>query len=99
MVEGLEQLSELKELHIEGQRLPSGEKLIFDPRTILALSVRTSVQHTAHNRALQCSFMFMVSNVNIKSPAKDKPKQMTCFVDFMNEKNNTFFTENLILST
>ena len=40
VVEGLEELGELKELHMEGQRLPSGEKLLFDPRTLLSLAVR-----------------------------------------------------------
>ncbi|KAI4884792.1 hypothetical protein NFI96_018755 [Prochilodus magdalenae] len=49
VVEGLEQLSELKELHIEGQRLPRGEKLIFDPRTILALSGTLCVLNINNN--------------------------------------------------
>lgn len=39
MVEGLEQLTELKELHLENQRLAPGEKLLFDPSTLLALAV------------------------------------------------------------
>ncbi|XP_076869491.1 protein phosphatase 1 regulatory subunit 42 isoform X2 [Brachyhypopomus gauderio] len=38
VVEGLEQLKELTELHIEDQRLPAGEKLLFDPCTVLSLS-------------------------------------------------------------
>lgn len=48
LVEGLEQLRELKELHIEGQRLPPGEKLLFDPRTVHSLSVRSSRLKAAH---------------------------------------------------
>jgi protein phosphatase 1 regulatory subunit 42 len=39
VIEGLEQLEDLLELHIENQRLPAGEKLLFEPRTLLALSV------------------------------------------------------------
>lgn len=39
MVEGLEQLSELSELHLENQELAPGEKLLFDPRTLLSLAV------------------------------------------------------------
>lgn len=39
VVEGLEQLTELKELHLENQRLAPGEKLLFDPSTLLALAV------------------------------------------------------------
>jgi protein phosphatase 1 regulatory subunit 42 len=39
VLEGLENLHELVELHIENQSLPSGEKLLFDPRTLLTLAV------------------------------------------------------------
>ena len=40
MVEGLEQAKELRELHIENQRLIEGEKLLFDPRSLKAIKVR-----------------------------------------------------------
>lgn len=40
VVEGLEALKNLTELHVAQQRLPEGEKLLFDPRTIQALAVR-----------------------------------------------------------
>jgi len=39
VVEGLEQIRELKELHIENQRLIEGEKLLFDPRSLHAVKV------------------------------------------------------------
>lgn len=39
VVEGLEQLHQLKELHVENQRLTPGEKLLFDPRTLDSLAV------------------------------------------------------------
>lgn len=39
VVEGLEKLGELSELHLENQRLAPGEKLLFDPRTLLSLAV------------------------------------------------------------
>lgn len=38
VLEGLDKLENLQELHIENQRLPPGEKLLFDPRTIRSLS-------------------------------------------------------------
>uniref|UniRef100_A0A3Q3VQ67 Protein phosphatase 1 regulatory subunit 42 n=1 Tax=Mola mola TaxID=94237 RepID=A0A3Q3VQ67_MOLML len=38
VVEGLEKLSELTELHLESQRLPPGQKLLFDPRSLLSLA-------------------------------------------------------------
>lgn len=40
VVEGLNSLSRLKELHIGHQRLPAGESLVFDPRTMQSLAVR-----------------------------------------------------------
>lgn len=40
VVEGLEGLHELRELHLEKQRLAPAEKLHFDPRTLLSLAVR-----------------------------------------------------------
>ena len=39
VVEGLEHCPELTELHIASQRLPEGEKLLFDPRTLKAIAV------------------------------------------------------------
>jgi len=40
VIEGLEGLEGLRELHVESQRLPLGEKLVFDPRTLHSLAVR-----------------------------------------------------------
>lgn len=42
VIEGLECLSSLQELHVENQRLPPGEKLLFDPRSLIALAVSTT---------------------------------------------------------
>lgn len=39
VIEGLDKLENLQELHIENQRMPPGEKLLFDPRTMRAISV------------------------------------------------------------
>ena len=39
VVEGLEGCGQLSELHIANQRLPEGEKLLFDPRTLQAITV------------------------------------------------------------
>ena len=40
VIEGLEALKNLTELHVAQQRLPEGEKPLFDPRTIQALAVK-----------------------------------------------------------
>jgi len=40
VVEGLQGLFNLRELHVEYQKLPPGEKLLFDPRTLTAIGVK-----------------------------------------------------------
>ncbi|CAH1772792.1 unnamed protein product [Owenia fusiformis] len=59
VVEGIERLEMLQELHIENQRLPSGEKLLFDPRSLAVLSRSLQVLNVSGNnldtiRELQC---------------------------------------------
>ncbi|KAM9332625.1 protein phosphatase 1 regulatory subunit 42 [Pholidichthys leucotaenia] len=49
VVEGLEHLHELTELHLENQRLSPGEKLLFDPRTLLSLSKSLTVLNINNN--------------------------------------------------
>lgn len=39
VVEGLDKTDKIRELHIESQRLPLGEKLVFDPRSLRSLAV------------------------------------------------------------
>ncbi|CAF3507272.1 unnamed protein product [Rotaria socialis] len=38
VIEGLDRCMNLKEIYIENQRLPEGEKLVFDPRTLQCLA-------------------------------------------------------------
>jgi protein phosphatase 1 regulatory subunit 42 len=38
VVEGLDKCPHLTEIYIENQRLPEGEKLVFEPRTLQCLS-------------------------------------------------------------
>lgn len=38
VLEGLDKCMNLKEIYIENQRLPEGEKLVFEPRTLQCLS-------------------------------------------------------------
>ncbi|XP_022600020.1 protein phosphatase 1 regulatory subunit 42 isoform X1 [Seriola dumerili] len=49
VVEGLEQLTELQELHLENQKLAPGEKLLFDPRTLLSLAESLCVLNINNN--------------------------------------------------
>lgn len=41
VVEGLDKIGELRELHVESQHLPVGEKLLFDPVSLNSLAVST----------------------------------------------------------
>lgn len=49
VVEGLENLNKLEELHIEKQRLPIGESLCFDPRSIESISNTLQVLNLSYN--------------------------------------------------
>lgn len=49
VLEGLDKLDNLQELHMENQRLPPGEKLLFDPRTIRSLSRSLQVLNVSGN--------------------------------------------------
>ncbi|XP_012937962.1 protein phosphatase 1 regulatory subunit 42 [Aplysia californica] len=49
VLEGLEKLQQLQELHVESQRLPPGEQLLFDPRTVKALAACLQVLNVSGN--------------------------------------------------
>lgn len=55
VVEGLEALRNLTELHVAYQHLPRGEKLLFDPRTIKALAVGYQIAYHRFTILLQPS--------------------------------------------
>jgi Leucine-rich repeat (LRR) protein len=75
VVEGIHELTALQELHLENQDLPAGEKLVFDPRTCLALSRTLLVLNVAGNRLddlsdlanLRCLLHLNVSDNFIRS--------------------------------
>ena len=43
VLEGLEMLTQLQELHVENQQLSSGEKMLFDDRSLQAIAVSECV--------------------------------------------------------
>uniref|UniRef100_H2YB45 Protein phosphatase 1 regulatory subunit 42 n=1 Tax=Ciona savignyi TaxID=51511 RepID=H2YB45_CIOSA len=49
VIEGLQSLDQLKELNVEYQRLPPGEKLLFEPRTLTALARSLTVLNISGN--------------------------------------------------
>ena len=42
VLEGLETLTQLRELHLEAQQLPDGDALVLDPRSLRAVAVPES---------------------------------------------------------
>lgn len=50
VLEGLENLRKVQELYIEKQRLPLGECMCFDPRTVFALSQSLHVLDISYNQ-------------------------------------------------
>ena len=75
MVEGLENCTQLEELHIEHQKLPSGEKLVFDPRTLRGIKNTLQVLNVSGNRVeevidlaqLHCLRQLNLSNNFVRS--------------------------------
>eukprot|EP00112_Aurelia_sp_Birch-Aquarium-sp1_P020126 Seg5113.1 transcript_id=Seg5113.1/GoldUCD/mRNA.D3Y31 product="Protein phosphatase 1 regulatory subunit 42" protein_id=Seg5113.1/GoldUCD/D3Y31 len=63
VIEGLEKNESLTELHIESQKLPAGEALLFDPRTIDALSGSLSVLNVAGNNLTEISELAVLSKM------------------------------------
>lgn len=49
VIEGLDKLEQLQELHLEHQRLPAGEKLLFDPRSLQSISKNLEVLNISGN--------------------------------------------------
>ncbi|XP_028659425.1 protein phosphatase 1 regulatory subunit 42 isoform X1 [Erpetoichthys calabaricus] len=71
VVEGLEKL-ELCELHIESQRLPLGEKLLFDPRTLHSLSTYLSVLNISNNAIDEITELSVLHNLTQFYAANNK---------------------------
>ncbi|XP_060072630.1 protein phosphatase 1 regulatory subunit 42-like [Ylistrum balloti] len=49
VLEGLEKMDKLQELHVENQRLPPGEKLLFDPRSLKGIAMSLQVLNVSGN--------------------------------------------------
>ncbi|KAM5210856.1 LOW QUALITY PROTEIN: protein phosphatase 1 regulatory subunit 42 [Hipposideros larvatus] len=64
VVEGLEELEGLRELHVESQRLPLGEKLLFDPRTLHSLAKSLSILNISNNNIDDIRDLEILENLN-----------------------------------
>nr|AAI02656.1 Leucine rich repeat containing 67 [Bos taurus] len=64
VIEGLEGLEGLRELHVESQRLPLGEKLVFDPRTLHSLAKSLSILNISNNNIDDIRDLEILENLN-----------------------------------
>ncbi|XP_051878572.1 protein phosphatase 1 regulatory subunit 42 [Pristis pectinata] len=64
VVEELEGLTKLRELHLENQRLPLGEKLLFDPRTLQSLKKSLCVLNIKKNNIDEIKELACLENLN-----------------------------------
>ncbi|KAF6323607.1 protein phosphatase 1 regulatory subunit 42 [Rhinolophus ferrumequinum] len=64
VIEGLEELKGLRELHVESQRLPLGEKLLFDPRTLHSLAKSLSILNISNNNIDDIRDLEILENLN-----------------------------------
>ncbi|XP_008148584.2 protein phosphatase 1 regulatory subunit 42 isoform X1 [Eptesicus fuscus] len=64
VVEGLEGLEGLRELHVESQRLPLGEKLLFDPRSLQSLAKCLSILNISNNNIDDIKDLEILENLN-----------------------------------
>ncbi|XP_046497630.1 protein phosphatase 1 regulatory subunit 42 isoform X1 [Equus quagga] len=64
VIEGLEGLEGLRELHVESQRLPLGEKLLFDPRTLHSLAKSLSTLNISNNNIDDIRDLEILENLN-----------------------------------
>ncbi|XP_059177590.1 protein phosphatase 1 regulatory subunit 42-like isoform X2 [Physella acuta] len=64
VLEGLDKLKKLQELHVEHQRLPAGEQLLFDPRTLNALSGCLQVLNVSGNHLTGINDLSQLCHLN-----------------------------------
>ena len=58
VLEGLDKCLHLTEIYIENQRLPEGEKLVFEPRTLQCLSKFLVKYLKIKNKMIKYIFLF-----------------------------------------
>ncbi|XP_027861005.1 protein phosphatase 1 regulatory subunit 42 isoform X2 [Xiphophorus couchianus] len=72
VVEGLEELRGLKELHLENQQLEPGDQLLFDPTSVLALAESLCVLNINNNNIEDIKDLSVLKELEHFSAAKNK---------------------------
>ncbi|NWH96358.1 PPR42 phosphatase, partial [Aegithalos caudatus] len=75
VVEGLDKV-ELKELHIESQHLPLGEKLLFDPVSLNSLAKSLSVLNISSNNIDELEELTVLENLSYLKAVDNQLKHM-----------------------
>ncbi|XP_070556232.1 protein phosphatase 1 regulatory subunit 42-like [Ptychodera flava] len=76
VIEGLEKLDQLRELHVENQTLPPGEKLLFDPRSLVALSPCLQIFNVSGNNLDDITDLRLLLNLSQFMASDNKLKDM-----------------------
>lgn len=72
VLEGLENMRKLQELYIEKQRLPCGESMCFDPRTIFALSQSLCILDVSYNQITSLAPLEELVNIQMLNAGYNK---------------------------
>ncbi|XP_064026743.1 protein phosphatase 1 regulatory subunit 42 isoform X2 [Pogoniulus pusillus] len=78
VVEGLDKTAKIRELHMESQRLPLGEKLVFDPRSLRSLAQSLSVLNISNNNIDALQELAVLGNL---SDLRAADNQLQCMKD------------------
>ncbi|NWH67132.1 PPR42 phosphatase, partial [Geococcyx californianus] len=76
VVEGLDKSEDIRELHIESQHLPFGEKLLFDPRSLRALAKSLSVLNISNNNINELEELTVLENLTYLRAADNQLQDM-----------------------
>ncbi|XP_077042359.1 protein phosphatase 1 regulatory subunit 42 isoform X2 [Agelaius phoeniceus] len=76
VVEGLDKVGELRELHIESQHLPPGEKLLFDPVSLNSLAKSLSVLNISNNNIDELEELAVLENLSYLKAVDNRLKHM-----------------------
>ncbi|NXN16747.1 PPR42 phosphatase, partial [Indicator maculatus] len=78
VVEGLDKTDKIRELHIESQRLPLGEKLVFDPRSLRSLAKSLTMLNISNNNIDELEELAVLENLSYLIAADN---QLQCMKD------------------
>ncbi|KAJ7411974.1 hypothetical protein WISP_99740 [Willisornis vidua] len=76
VVEGLDKTGDIRELHIESQHLPLGEKLLFDPASLRSLAKSLSVLNISNNNIDELEELAVLENLSYLKAVDNRLQHM-----------------------